>query len=164
LLARLTFAIGNNWMVLGNVTIDETDRPFLVQTRLLQEAALDAAIGGGAGHTGVVAAGTFRITGASIVPVGPTLNGLSASAITPGNYLLSWTGPQPYINPLASPPTGSSYVVKGTGFSSPANKQQVFEVIAFNPTGIAVRVLDPTGTVLSAGGFMVEISQITSAS
>jgi hypothetical protein len=158
LLANLTFGVGDNWMVLGDVTIDETDRPFLVQTRLLQEAFLLDALGGSGSVNSqnlVVAAGTFQYTSAATNAVGPTLNGLTATPVglNQSTFLLNWAGPQPYANPMASLPSGYMYVVKGTAFNK---TQQVFGVIEFQNAGILVR-LTPPGT---AGGFMVEISEI----
>jgi hypothetical protein len=167
LLARLSFGIGMNWMVLGDVTIDETDRPFLVQTRLLQEAILLDMVGssgGGGGQSMVVAAGTFQYNAGSVNAVGPTLNGLTATrvSVSPATFLLNWAGAQPYANPLASPPGGFTYVVKGTSFKGPGGRQQVFDVTDFQDGGILVRVSPPVPPPLSEGGFMVEISEIRS--
>jgi len=99
LLARLNFNVGNNWMVLGSVAVDESDRPFLVQTRLLQEAALSGllgeGLGGGAQSSSVVAAGTFLISGSTATAVGPTIGQLMATkpgGLPPGGFLLNWAG------------------------------------------------------------------------
>jgi hypothetical protein len=167
LLARLSFGIGMNWMVLGDVTIDEADRPFLVQTRLLQEAALLELVGGSGGvgsQSMVVAAGIFQYNAGSINAVGTTLNGLAATrvSVSPATFLLNWAGTQPYANPLASPPGGSTYIVKGTSFRGPGGRLQVFDVLEFQNGGILVRVSPPVPPPLSEGGFMVEISEIRS--
>lgn len=170
LLARLNFSVGNNWLVLGSVTIDESDRPFLVQTRLLQEAALlgliGEGIGSGAALTSVVAAGVFQIAGTTATAVGPTIGQLTAKnpgALPPGGFLLNWSGDKPYANPLGSLPSLRMYVVKGTPYLSPIAKQQIFEVLGFRADGILVRILDTAGGT-TAAGFMVEITEIAAGS
>jgi len=167
LLARLNFNVGNNWMVLGSVAVDESDRPFLVQTRLLQEAALSGllgeGLGGGAQSSSVVAAGTFLISGSTATAVGPTIGQLMATkpgGLPPGGFLLNWAGDKPYVNPLGSPPNPVMYIVKGTPYLSPIANRQSFEVLAFRNDGVLVRILDTTGGA-TAAGFMVEISEIT---
>jgi len=167
LVARLTFGVGANWLVLGDVFIDERDRPFLVQTRLLQEAALLDFSGDSGeinGQSQVVAAGTLQYDSGTVTALGPTLNSLIATRVdlSPATFLLNWSGSQPYINPLSSPPGAQMYVVKGTSFQSPGGRQQVFDVLAFQDDGILVRVAPPVPPGLSEGGFMVEISVIGS--
>jgi hypothetical protein len=167
LLARLNFSVGNIWQVLGSITIDESDRPFLVQTRLLQEAALLGLLGEGAASSSasssVVAAGVFQISGATATAVGPIIGQLTAKnpgALPPGGFLLNWAGDKPYTNPLGSLPNLRMYVVKGTPYLSSIANREIFEVLAFRADGILVRILDTTGGT-TAAGFMVEITEIT---
>jgi hypothetical protein len=170
LLARLNFSLGNIWQVLGSITIDESDRPFLVQTRLLQEAALLGLLGEGAtsstASSSVVAAGVFQIAGTTAAAVGPTIGQLTAKnpgVLPPGAFLLNWSGDKPYMNPLGSLPSLRMYVVKGTPYLSAIANREIFEVLAFRADGILVRILDTTGGT-TAAGFMVEITEITAGS
>src|SRR4029077_14994638 len=107
---------------------------------------------------------TFQYNAGAINAVGPTLNALAATrvSVSPATFLLNWGGAQPYANPLASPPGGFTYVVKGTSFRGPGGRQQVFDVTDFQDGGILVRVSPPVPPPLSEGGFMVEISEIRS--
>jgi len=170
-LARLNFSVGNIWQVLGSITIDESDRPFLVQTRLLQEAALLGLLGGGASvsaaSSSVVAAGVFQINGSAAIPVGPTIGGLTATTsgtLPPGGYLLNWSGGKPYVNPLGSPPNLRMYVVKGTPYTSSIASQAIFEVMKFSADGIVVRVLETGKGPPVVEGFMVEVTEIVAGS
>jgi hypothetical protein len=166
LLAKLTFDVGNNWMVLGKLDVDESRRPFLLQTRLLQEGALLALLGeggdGGCRAAFPVAAGTFQIAANSATALGPTFNQLNANhplSLLPGQFLLNWSGPQPYANPLRSPPQQHTYIVNGTPFLSVPGNREIFEVLAFRDDGILMSILDTAGGA-TAKGFMVEIVQV----
>ena len=166
LLAELHFSVNASWQVTGSVTIDETRRPFLIQTRLLQESLLlGGAASGGSSNAGSVAAGTFLITAGHADAVGPTYNGLTA-AHQPGSpddgvYLLNWSGSPAYVNPETSSPVIHTYLVNGTAIakSTPKAIPLTFEVLDFRDDGILVRVVDALGNA-TANGFMVEIKAI----
>jgi hypothetical protein len=165
LLAEVALSLNPSWAATA-VTIDDSRRPFLVPTGLLQETALaEASAAVAQASYKAVAAGFFDMTGN---PKGPTYNNLTAtsgSAPANGEYLLSFDG---YQNPATSPPRGLSYIVKGTVQETnvlPASARATVEVIAFAASGIWIRVLDTNLKPLGAGfGFMVEISQIGGAS
>ena len=168
LLAELQFSINNNWQVSGPVTIDESCRPFLVETRLLQECLINEITGsdsaGAAQSCVVVAAGTFNLSGATVTASGPTYNGLTAtgqSLVGPiTTVLLNWSGNPGYVNPLSSPPTGHSYVVKGTAIARAPGAVYGFQVMGFEDNGILIGVT-VTGLITTPEGFCVEISEIT---
>jgi hypothetical protein len=170
LLAELSVPINNTWQVAGAVTIDETRRPFLVQTRLLQEAMLCGFSGTGAGGAGlgsVVAAGTFGITAGQALPAGPTYNGLTAqhqpASPDDGTFLLNWTGSPAYVNPALASPSTHTYLVQGVAIARkvPKSPPVTFEVLEFRNQGILVRVIDGQGNA-TANGFMVEIKELAS--
>ncbi|MBV8899873.1 MAG: hypothetical protein JOY92_07150, partial [Verrucomicrobia bacterium] len=149
--------LNHGWFASG-ITIDDSRRPFLVPTRLLQEVLLTSA-GSGAGTAAAgynaVAAGFFQINGTSI---GPVFNALSAASQPNGEFLLSFPG---YRNPLTTP--GLNYIVKGTVQDTAAvgNTRAVLEVVGFETSGIRIRILNTAGAPLGAGfGFMVEVAQI----
>lgn len=167
LLAELQFSINNNWQVTGPVTIDESCRPILVETRLLQECLINeitGEAGAGAAQTSVVvAAGTFNvaISGGNVVATasGPVYNNISATGQARQGLLLpvllTWSGNPGYVNPLSSPPSGHSYVVKGTAIAGTAIGAYGFQIMGFQNNGILIAL---TG---EAKGFCVEISEIT---
>jgi hypothetical protein len=157
LLADLDFTVGGAWQVVGNINIDQSRRPYLLESRLLQEWFLSQGeTGGGAVGSDVVAAGAFTFAGTQAVPAGPTVNGLSANFNAPGTYFLTWGGPAPYSNPNVNSPPNISYIVKGTAWGpAPPAPAVGFQVIGFSNQGIEIAV---TGT--SPTGFMVEISEI----
>jgi hypothetical protein len=162
LLAELTVPIDAFWQVAGTVTTDESSRPFLVQTRLLQESMLcNFAGAGGSGSGLTVAAGNFRIVSNVPIANGPTYNGLIATLQSPGIYLLNWSGAPGYLNPASASPPTHTYVVNGSAIavSSPLKFPVTFEVLEFRTTGILVRLFDAQGNA-TAGGFMVEIKEI----
>jgi hypothetical protein len=154
LLAELAVALNPGWVATG-VTVDASLRPFLVPTRLLQEAFFEeagAVIGGPSYQT--VAAGVFNITGAVI---SPSFN-LTATAGANGEFLLQFPS---YQNPLTTPTI--NYIVKGTvqDTTTAAPLRATFEMVRFEAGGIRVRILDTTSKPLGAGfGFMAEVSQI----
>lgn len=161
LLAELTFEVSRIWQVVGTVAVDESRRPFLLETRLLQEWLLNQVGGsGGAGvaSSTVVAAGMFKLVetsppGLMAVAEGPTLNGLTAAWAESGRqFYLSWSGPRAYVEPQFNPSPAITYVVKGmTIGEDPATMQ----VVGFFPNGIMILLSN------LAQGFMVEISEIT---
>ncbi len=161
LLAELTFQVSKIWQVVGSVTVDESHRPYLLETRLLQEWLLNqvgSGAGNDAGSSTVVAAGVFHIPLTSppntlAAAEGPTLNGLTAISGTSSlEFFLDWGGPSAYTNPKSSSPSAFTYVVKATVMGKdPASIQ----VVGFFPQGILVSL---TG---NPDGFMVEISEIT---
>lgn len=168
LLAELSVPINNTWQVAGAVTIDETRRPFLLQTRLLQEAILCGFTGTGAGGSGlgsVVAAGTFGITAGQAHAAGPTYNGLTAqhqpASPDDGTFLLNWTGSPAYQNPALVSPSTHTYLVQGTAVANKTVKPVpvTFEFLEFRNAGILVRVIDAQGNA-TANGFMVEIKEL----
>jgi hypothetical protein len=150
LLAEITLTL-NSSRTATAVTVDDSRRPFLLSTRLLQELAFkeSAAAFGGPPYK-PVAAGYFQTNG---TPDGPVYNNLTAVLTPPGDYLLTFPGYQP----------GNHYIVKGTVQDStiPAAIRATCELVAFQPTGIQIRILDTASAAIGAGlGFMVEISQI----
>jgi hypothetical protein len=171
LLAELSFTVGvsaDGWQVIGGVTVDEGRRPYLLETRLLQEYLLGgnsgAAGSGGGVHAGiaVVAAGTFSIQlSGTAVANDPTFNNLTATFVAAGQYLLNWTGFPSYQKPVSSPPSSNTYVVKGSVIAGAKTDPFVLQFMSFENTGIMVRVLNAQ-TADPPLGFMVEISEITS--
>ena len=164
LLAEVTVFLTSNWSAVS-VTVDDSRRPFLMSTRLLQELLLrepdTAALSAPISPYQVVGAGYFNSSGHAVFPV---FNGLQAQLAKPseGEYLLSFTG---YRNPSSSPPPGISYIVKGTiqDFVQPSLSRATLEFVDFESTGIRIRILDTNLEPLSVDlnwGFMVEISQI----
>ncbi|MBZ5621152.1 MAG: hypothetical protein LAQ69_20860 [Acidobacteriia bacterium] len=156
LLAELAVSLNLGWIASG-VTVDDSLRPFLVPTRLLQETFFEEAAGTVVAGPPIqtVAAGFFKANG---VANGPTLN-LTATPGANGEFLLQLNSG--YQNPNTTP--GVTYIVKGTvqDTAAPAAARVVFQFVGFEATGIRVRVLDTAGKVLAATlGFMVEISQI----
>lgn len=155
LLADVALSLNANWAASG-ATIDDSRRPFLVPTDLLQELAFQEspAVLTSASYK-MVAAGNFRMDGTAI---GPTYN-LSAASNTPaGEYLLTFTG---YQNPGKTP--GINYIVKGTVMQDPeaTTSRATFQMVGFEDSDIRVRVLSTSGIALGSGSsFMVEISQI----
>ncbi|HUE23347.1 MAG TPA: hypothetical protein VMQ86_16795 [Bryobacteraceae bacterium] len=157
LLAEIAVSLNSNWAATA-VSVDDSRRPFLAPTSLLQE--LDSfeegpeAIGGTSYQ--VVAAGYFGSTGA---PIGPSYN-LSAALQTgeapAGEYLLTFAG---YRNPTATP--GINYIVKGTlQTNAGLATRGTFEVVSFGDAGILIQILSTTGAPLVNPSFMVEISEI----
>jgi hypothetical protein len=168
LLAHLRFNVAKNWQVTGTVQIDESQRPYLLETRLIQECLLAGALGnsggtGAASGTAVVAAGTFQIAALNKppVPIGPTINGLSAApGASPGTFLLTWTGFPGYANPQSGSPGTHTYVVKGAAMAgAPASAPYILQMMSFQPTGILIGVQGINSTA-PAAGFCVEISEI----
>jgi hypothetical protein len=170
LLAELSFTVGTvgtALQVVGTVTIDETHRPYLLETRLLQECLLNGRVGSGTGSGGaqtgsaVVAAGTFSISLAGqATAVGPTFNNLTATSQGSGAYLLKWSGFPGYLKPTSSPPSSTTYVVKGTAMGDAAQGPFVLHFAGFLPQGIQIVVQKVAGLVAPTG-FSVEISEIT---
>lgn len=159
LLAEVALSLNSNWTA-SAVTIDDSRRPFVVPTGMLQEMALaEADTGAAEASYRAVAAGFFRMDGS---PLGPSFN-LTASPASPpnGEFLLNFTG---YVNPTTTP--DHTYIVKGTVQDSVApGNRATFEFVDFEAGGIRVRILDTTNKVLTSSlGFMVEISQIGGAS
>jgi hypothetical protein len=158
LVAELAVALNPGWIASG-VTVDESHRPLLVPTHLLQEVFFEdpAAVIGSPGYR-AVAAGFFNIDG--------TANGLqynlSATPVPNGEFLLRFAG---YRNPATTP--GINYIVKGTVQDTPAlgSPRATFQMVGFEATAIRVRIQNTSQAALGAGfGFMVEISQIGSGS
>lgn len=159
LLAEIALSLNSRWVATA-VTVDDSRRPVLVPTSLLQEMAIQespAAIGGTSYNP--VAAGYFNMSGA---PIGPSYN-LTAVLATPatGEYTLSFAG---YQNPSTTP--GINYIVKGTvQDSAPTAARASVELVGFEASDIRIRILDSgLKTLASTSGFMVEISQIGGAS
>jgi hypothetical protein len=155
LLAELTLALDPAWFATA-IAVDDSKRPFLVPTRLLQEVAF-AEMGSASGY-GPVAAGFFTTAGGA---KGPTFNNLTATPTSPGSseFVLNFSG---YLPPL--PTSNFGYIVKATfqGFPSAANVAASLEFLSFTPQGIHVRIdtIGPGNIPIPQSGFMVEISQI----
>lgn len=152
LLADLDFTVGGAWQVVGSVNIDQSRRPYLLESRLLQEWFLSQGESGGAAGSDVVAAGVFDIVGTQAVAAGPTVNGLTATFNPTGGYFLNWGGPAPYSNPTLNSPPRIAYIVKGTAMGV---QSESFHVVSFSNKGILVVV-----SGVKPAGFMVEISEI----
>jgi hypothetical protein len=146
------------WLA-SSISVDDSRRPFLVPTMLLQEMVLAqaAAISAATAYQ-TVAAGYFSMTGA---PLNPPYNNLTATAISPPNdeYLLNFSGYAPTAN----------YVVKGTVQGAPVpvanSTPATFEMVDFESGGIRIRIRGgslPAPPVQT--GFMAEISEIGGAS
>jgi len=156
LLADLDFTVSGAWQVVGAVNIDQARRPYLLESRLLQEWFLSQGESGGAVGSNVAAAGVFRFVGTQAIPAGPTVNGLKVTLIAAGTYFLNWSGPAPYLNPDVSSPPRISYIVKGTAMGpAPPSAAVSFQVVGFFDQGIQVAIGGKGAT-----GFMVEISEI----
>ena len=151
LLADVTLSLGPAWNAAGAI-VDQSQRPFLVPTRLLQEMALEASQAAlGATSYQAVAAGEFTNTGAT---KGPVFNDLTARPNPqPGDFVLNFTGYR-FTN---------TYIVKGTvqDSNAPAATRGTVEYVGLSADGIWIRVLDTANKPLAPGlGFMIEISQI----
>ncbi len=157
LLAEIALTLNAGWKVTA-ITVDDTRRPFLVSSRVLQELALKASGDVFASPAyKPVAAGYFNMIGTA---TGPSFSHLNATPASPpnGEYVLSFSG---YQNPATNPAV--NYIVKGTVQDSTpaAATRATLEMVGFEAGGIRVRILDTTAKVLGAGfGFMVEIAQI----
>jgi len=156
LLAELDFMVNAAWQVAGTVNIDQSRRPYLLESRLLQEWFLSQGESGAAAGSNVVAAGVFRIVGTQAIADGPTVNGLKATLKASNTFYLNWGGAAPYYDPGLNSPPHISYVVKGTAMSTSVATAG-FQVMGFFPQGILVGI-----TGLTPTGFMVEISEIAS--
>jgi hypothetical protein len=148
LLAEITLTLNPGWTATA-VAIDDSRRPFLVPTSLLQELAYQespAALASSSYQT--VAAGYFQMNGS---PISPTFNGLTA---TPADGVIALTF-QGYNQ-------ANNYIVKGTVTDSGTTAAPIFEFVPpAAPEGLLVRIFDASGKALaSTVGFMVEISQI----
>lgn len=167
LLAELSVPVSPIWMVSGTVEVDETHRPYLLPSRLLQECLLSGGLGGGSAvsvhGSFTVAAGTFSISpGGNATAVGPVFNGLTATAAgaPPGVYLLQWSGSPGYVMPGGGSPD-HNYIVLGTPINrNPPAVPLIFEIVQFVGNGILVRVCDTSGAA-KATGFTVEIKELT---
>jgi hypothetical protein len=154
LLAELAVMLNPGWIASG-VTADDSRRPFLVPTRLLQETFFEEAgtVIGGPGYR-TVAAGFFSISGAA---KGPAMN-LTTTPQVNGEFLLEFAG---YQNPNTTP--AINYIVKGTVQDIPVfpAPRATVELVGFEPSAIRIRIQDTTLKPLGSDfGFMVEISQI----
>jgi hypothetical protein len=154
LVAELAIPLNPGWIASG-VTVDDSRRPFLVPTRLLQEIFFEepgSAIGAPAYVT--VAAGFFNISGTA---KGPVFN-LTATPALNGEFLLQFNG---YQNPNTT--LGINYIVKGTVQDSLVTgaPRATFEFVRFEATAIRIRIQNTALTALGPDfGFMAEISQI----
>jgi hypothetical protein len=158
LLAELVVNLNLGWNATG-ISVDDSRRPFLVPTRLLQETFFAEASTTSGSPYQTVAAGYFDMLG---TPTGPTYN-LTASPASPptlGEFLLGFSG---YQSPATMP--GLNYIVKGTvqDTKTASVLRATFEFVGFESGGIRVRIMDTNSKALSTVlgyGFMVEISQI----
>lgn len=170
LLARLDFAVDDAWSIVRPtepgplpVRVDQTERPVLLPTQLLQEIVLQGcgARQAPSGPPGVVAAGRFTLDGDSDPPPLFSFNGLRAHRLSSGiAYLLAFPGYR----------RSGRYIVKGTPCADLGGGQlgSVEVVSPDDPAlaglpispddGIVVRVMQSGGLPIK-GGFMVEISQ-----
>jgi hypothetical protein len=167
LLAQVMLTIGPDglnssvWVVQGPITITEDARPFLLQTRLLQEWMLTQPGGGiaGGGGSAVVAGGIINADGTASARAG--LSGLrvaaSANTANATNLRLVFTG-------YAQPPTtgGPQYVVKALPWSALNNLTITFA--GFQADGLILSVSKGgavlTGPDLSGLQLLVEVTQI----
>lgn len=164
LLGTVTMPVAADWTVdltqtssppaLPPLRLDETSRPTLLHTRMLQELAT---LGTGNAPTPpplqrVVAAGLVNAPGVVI-------GGLTATSAAPGKLKLSFTG---YQDPRTSPPS-FTYVVKALPRNATATNPTVaFD--AFDVDGIILNVtlgaaFVPSAT-LNTTPFMVEVSRV----
>jgi hypothetical protein len=152
LLAEVSLTLNASWAATA-VKVDDSRRPFLMSTLLLQELALKQLAAASAYQT--VAAGYFHMDGS---PIGPSYNLTAAPGSPPsGEYTLSFAG---YQNPAKAP--GVNYIVKGTVLDSSATAARAtVELVGFEASAIRIRILDTNLKVLtSTSGFMVEVSAI----
>ena len=131
--------------------LDETSRPTLLHTRMLQELATLGGASSSSLHR-VVAAGLVNAPGVIV-------GGLTATSAAPGKLKLSFTG---YQDPRTSPPS-FTYVVKALpGNSTATNPTIAFD--AFDVDGIILNVTQGAAFVPSATlnttPFMVEVSRV----
>ena len=166
LLAELNVPVSVIWNVSGSIDINETKRPYLLPSRLLQEILLSGLSGGGAAAavdgSFRVAAGTFNIVAGQAIASGPVFNGLVAktNGNPPGIYLLQWAGSPAYVMPGSGSPA-HNYVVTGMPINAnPPTSPLIFEIVQFVGNGILIRVCDVTGAA-TAQGFTVEITEVT---
>ena len=160
LLAELVVGLSggaSEWLA-SSVSVDDSRRPFLVPTMLLQEMVLAQAAALAASATyQTVAAGYFSMTGA---PIYPSFNSLTATAISPPNdeYLLNFSGYR----------ATSQYIVKGTVQRSPVpvanSTPATFELVDFESGGIRIRIRGSSVPAPTEMGFMAEVSEIGGAS
>jgi hypothetical protein len=165
LLAEAALSLNSNWAATA-VTIDDSRRPFLAPTDLLQEIFFEepeAAPAPVAPAYQVVAAGYFTVSpNLGVKTIGPTFNNLSVEPSLPSSpptafskFTLSFTGYSPQRN----------YIVKGIVQQQElTGTRATFELITLSSEGIEVSILFTSGEPLGADwGFMVEISEIGGA-
>jgi hypothetical protein len=159
LLAELVVSLtgGATEWIATNISVDDSLRPFLVPTRLLQEIVLSETSATASVAYQPVAAGFFSLTGA---PFYTPFNNLTATpgAAASGEFLLTFPGYQVTAN----------YIVKGTVQGaptpdSPATPASTFEFVDLESGGIRIRIQNVSATALQDRGFMAEITQIGGA-
>ncbi|MGW7530843.1 hypothetical protein [Amycolatopsis sp. NPDC054798] len=141
----------------GGATVDETRRPYLVNSRLLQEFTVT---GSGSGVTpalaaepasapepkepGIVACGQFDAEGVARSSFGTLA--AAPRVDVPGVFDLTFDGYDP----------AAQYVVTGTAVVAPAAGTHVVEAVADGP-GLAVRVLRAGGGKTEIEGFQLQV-------
>jgi hypothetical protein len=159
LLAELAVTLtgGATEWIATNVSVDDSRRPFLVPTRVLQEIFLTETAATSNTLYKPVAAGYFSMTGA---PITPSFNSLTAAPGAAGSneFILSFTGYKSTLN----------YIVKGTVQGAPTPvpstaPASTIEFVDFETAGIRVRIRSVSTTPLQDQGFMAEITQIGAA-
>lgn len=162
LLARVDLPVvevNGDWRVdqtkLAQIVLDESTRPLLLHTRMLQELATGRGLqnDGGALAYRVAAAGTVNSPGAIVT------SSLAATSPANGKLKLTFDG---YQDPRTSPPS-FSYVVKAL----PANTTNDNPVAAFDSfaaDGILLNVTrggaPVTSAALAAMPFQIEVSRL----
>jgi hypothetical protein len=159
LLAELVVSLtgGATEWIATSVSVDDSLRPFLVPTRVLQEILLSETPAASVAYQ-AVAAGHFSMTGA---PIAPAFGSLSAA---PGA-----AGSNEFILNFAGYNTTRNYIVKGTVQGAPTPvpataPASTFEFVDFETAGIRIRIRSVSATPLQDQGFMAEITQIGGAS
>jgi hypothetical protein len=168
LLGTVTMPVTADWTVdltqtsspptLPPLRLDETSRPTLLHTRMLQELAN---LGGSSGPPSPVAPPLHRVVAAGLIntPGSVTIGGLAGASTAPGKLKLQFTG---YQDPRSSPPS-FTYVVKAmTGNTVANNPTAAFD--SFDVDGIVLNItkgaaLVPAATI-NTTPFMIEVSRV----
>ena len=170
---------GGDWKVASesDVVIDDSQRPYLLSLRLLQELVLAGpAAGGAAAAAGAAFGAAFAPAGPRVVAAGhirgdgvalaPPFGGLRVAAIAPGRLVLGFPG---FVAP--TPTSGHQYVVKalsGPGAAatdpSPSVRFGGFDDgTAGGPPGVVLHVLKGSANVpvarLALIPLMVEVTE-----
>lgn len=159
LLAEVAVSLtgGASEWIATSLSVNDSLRPFLVPTRVLQEILLTGSTGTAVTATTAyqsVAAGYFSLTGAAL---DTPFNNLTATPGAAGTneFLLNFPG---YTSTL-------NYIVKGTVQGAPTPVAagagpSTFEFVDFEAAGIRIRLRNIAPVPEANQGFMAEITQI----